>query len=155
MVINNGYEEQTRRLLAETKSELDAIERQIAELEGKRATLRSDAQGLETALEVYLRRAGKQFISEPDWEKLLEGLKTHKDRLKAIAKYKGGEIRVSEATDILYTKGFMQAKKRMTAYTMVQINLADMAKHGIFQKIGPGEYRLMPTQRSLLGVSSR
>lgn len=155
MVINNNsYEEQTRRLLAETKSELNAVEVEITELRTKAVTLTREVDAYETALQGYLRRIGKGITTEPDWVKLLEGLKSHKERLKAIAKHRGGRIRVSEATDILYTQGFIHAKKRFTAYSMVQSYLADMAEDGDFEKVAPGQYELIGAQQSLPGVTS-
>ena len=147
---NHSYEEQTRRLLAEAQSELKAEEGEMDMLRDRITILLKEVQAYETALQGYLRRIGKQEIIEPDWVNLLKSQETHKKRLKAIAEYKGGRIRVSEATDILYTKGFIHAKKRSTAYAMVQSYLADMAEDGEFQKIAPGEYELIGAQRSLL-----
>jgi len=150
MGTNNGYAEQTRRLLADAQSELGSIENDIAGLEARRATLEAETQAYELALQGYFRRLGKQEAAEPDWVKILGDEKTHKKRLRAIAEYKGGRIKVSEATDILYTKGFMHAKKRTTAYAIVQANLADMAEWHQFEKVGPGEYKLVGSQQSLM-----
>ena len=75
--------------------------------------------------------------------------KIHKERLITIAKHSGGKIRVSQATDILCSNGFIKSRKRATAYAMVQGYLADMEYGGEFRKIGPGEYRLMGAQQSL------
>ena len=153
MTINNGYAEQTRRLLADTQSELGIIEAQITELEERRETLQTEAAAYELVLQGALRRLGKQEIVEPDWVNLLKSQETHKKRLEAIAKEKGGRIRVNEATDILYTNDFIHAKKRSTAYAMVQSYLADMAEAGDFQKfqkLAPGEYELIGAQQSLI-----
>lgn len=147
MVTSDSYAEQTRRLLADTKSELSTIETQIDELVARRKILSAEAEAYEVALQGYLRRLGKEEIKEPDWVKLLAGQQTHKDKLKAITRNKGGRIKVREATDILYTKGFIHAKKRSTAYAMVQAYLADMAEDGEFQKIAPGEYELIGAQQ--------
>ena len=144
---NHSYEEQTRRLLAEALSELKAEEGEMDLIRDRIAFLVKEVQAYETALQGYLRRLGKQEIIEPDWVNLLKGQETHKQRLVGIAREKGGKIRVSEATDILYTKGFIHSKKRSTAYAMVQSYLADMAEQDIFQKLGPGEYELVGTQQ--------
>jgi hypothetical protein len=147
---DSRYEEQTRRLLAEAQSELKAAEGEMDILRDKVAILLKEVQAYETALQGYLRRKGKGTITQPDWVNLLRNQETHKGRLEAIAREQGGRIRVSEATDILYTKGFIRAKKRSTAYAMVQSYLAGMAEQGTFQKLGPGEYELVGAQRSLL-----
>jgi hypothetical protein len=144
MVMNNhSYEDQTRRLLAETQSELRTIEAEIQALQEKAVTLAREVNAYEITLQGYLRRIGKQQIAGIDWVKLLSEAKTHKERLQLIAKHNDGTIRVSQATDILYTKKFTQTKKRATAYTMIQVMLADMADNGIFEKTGPGQYRLV------------
>ena len=154
MVLNNhSYEEQTRRLLAETQTELTAIGNQMAELQQKWNTLKKEAEAYEVALQGYLRRAGKQESAEFDWTKFLSEAKTHKERLQLIAKHNDGKIRVNQATDIFYTKKFTQTKKRSTAYTMIQGMLAAMAEEGIFEKGVPGEYRLVGAQQSLPRIS--
>lgn len=153
MVVSDGYEEQTRRLLAETKSEFDAVQAQIRELTEKADKLLRDSQGLETTLDVYLRRTGKQVTTQTNWRELLHDVTTHKTRLEAIAKHKGGEIKISEAANILYTNGFIQTKKRANAYIIVQSNLADMEKTGIFKKIRAGEYKLIGAQQILPSIS--
>jgi hypothetical protein len=150
MVTNDGYLEQTRRLLADAQSELGNIETQITELEERRATLIAEVQAYELAMEGYFRRLGKPETIEPDWTDVLKSQETHKKRLVAIAREKGGRIRVSEATDILYTKHFIKAAKRATAYAMIQRFLREMAEEGKFRKIAPGKYELIGAQRSLL-----
>lgn len=150
MVINNhSYEEQTRRLLAETQSELTTIGNQMAELQQRWDTLKKEAEAYEVALQGFLRRIGKQAGVEFDWVKFLSEAKTHKERLQLIAKRNDGKIRVNQATDILYTKKFTQTKKRATAYTMIQGLLTTMAEEGIFEKVGSGEYRLIGSQQSM------
>lgn len=146
---NYAYEEQTQRLLAETQSELTNIGNQLAGLQRKWETLKKEAEAYETVLQGYLRRTGKHEVAKPEWAKLLKGL-THKQKLTTIAKQSGGRIRVNQATDILYTSKLTEAKKRATAYSMVQLYLADMAEDGEFQKVAPGEYELLGAQQSLL-----
>ena len=151
MVTNNHtFEEQTRRLLSEAKSEQNAINEQITTLQNEAVLLAREVNAYETALQGYLRRIGKQTDIEIDWDKLLAEKGTHKDRIKLIAEQKGGTIRVTQVTDLLYVNGFIKAKKRATAYTMVQSMLADMVKNGEFEKLSPGEYRLVGVQQSLL-----
>jgi len=150
MSVSNHYEEQTRRLLAEAQSELRAAEGQMDIIRDKIAMLVKEIQAYETALQGYLRRRGKDITTETDWNELLNDLGSHKERIKAIAQHKGGTIKVSEVTDILYTKGFIHAQKRATAYSMIQSYLADMREAGDFQKIAPGEYRLIGAQQNLL-----
>ena len=154
MVMNNhSYEDLTRRLLAEAKSELASIESEILDLMNKKTELIKEVQAYELSLQGYLRRIEKQESPEIDWKKLLYNDIIHKDRLVTIAKNSGGKIKVSKATDILYINGFIKAKKRATAYTMMQGYLAEMAEDGIFKKIAPGEYMLVDAQQILPGVN--
>lgn len=147
MTLNNySYEEQTRRLLSDAKSEQSVVQSEINKLQEKAVILAREVNAYETTLQGYLRRVGKQEIAEFDWEKLLNAAKTHKERLRVIAEHSGGIIRQSQATDILYGMGIIKAKKRSTAYAMVQGMLADMAEEGRFEKIAPGEYRLIGAQ---------
>ena len=148
-MVTNGYEEQTRRLLAETKSELDTLEQQITGLQERKVILLREAGAFETALEGYLRREGKQSIVKDDWVELLKGM-THKEQLLEIASRNRGKIKVSEATDILYGKRLIQSKKRANAYIIVQSILSQMAENSdSFKKIAPGEYKLINVQQTL------
>ncbi len=151
MVIGNGssWEDQTRRFLSDTLSELNKVERQMQDIEVKREALRNEAKAWEMALEGYLKRTGRQMDITPEWFKMLRD-QTHKKRLVTIAENSGGKVKASEATDILYTKGFIKAQKRSTAYSMVQRFLIEMAEEGRFEKIAPGEYRLIGAQQDLL-----
>ena len=150
MITNNGsWEEQTRRLLSDKLSELNKIKTLGEELQKKEARVQAEAQAYELVLEDYLKGAGRQFKIEPDWLKLLEN-QTHKQQLLTIAEHSGGRIRVSEATDLLYTKHFIKAAKRATAYIMIQRFLKEMREEGKFEKIAPGEYRLIGAQQNLL-----
>jgi len=152
MVMNNhSYEEQTRRLLSDAKSELQLVDAEISKLYEKQTMLAREVQGYEVALESYLRRTGRQVSTEFDWTKLLANAETHRDRIKLIAEKQGGKVKVSQATDILFSKGFIKAKKRSTAYVMVQGMLSDMADNSIFERVGPGEYKLMGAKQSPLG----
>ena len=150
MITNNGsWEEQTRRLLSDKLSELNKIKTLVQELQEKEARVQAEAQAYELVLEDYLKGAGRQFKIEPDWLKLLEN-QTHKQQLLTIAEHSGGRIKISEATDLLYTKHFIKAAKRATAYIMIQRFLKEMREEGRFEKIAPGEYRLIGALQSLL-----
>ncbi|MBM3172743.1 MAG: hypothetical protein FJZ85_03355 [Chloroflexi bacterium] len=151
MVIGNGssWEEQTRRFLSDTLSELNKVESQINELEVKRMKLAEEVKAWEMALEGYLKRTGRRVDITPEWYKTLRD-QTHKERILTIAKNSGGSVKASEATDILYTKGFIKAKKRSTAYSMVQRFLIELAEEGKLEKVAPAEYRLLGAQQSLI-----
>lgn len=147
---NHSYEEQTRRLLAETQSELNNLDAEIQDIQDKRVTLAREVDAYETALQGYLRRIGRQEGTESNWKSILANCDIHRDRIEAIAKHSGGTIRVSQVTDILYSNGFIRSKKRSTAYSMIQAYISEMKEDGVFKKIAPGEYKLMGGQPSLL-----
>jgi hypothetical protein len=144
---NHTWEEQTRRLLDEARIEQAAVEMQISELQEKQISLAREVEAYETALMGYLMRTGREEVMEYDWKEILANDKHHKERLITIAKHNGGRIGQSKATDILYGNKLIRAKKRSTAYSMVQTYLADMVEQGIFQKLRPGEYELVGAQQ--------
>jgi len=146
MANNHSWEEQTRRYLAEAQTDLKKIEKQIAELHEKSIALTREVNAYETALKSYLIRTGRLDLVEFDWAKILRNAKTHKDQLKTMAKYNNSNIKVAQATDILYTNKFIKSRKRSTAYSMVQSLLADMAEDGIFRKVNSGEYQYVGNQ---------
>lgn len=152
---NHTFEEQALRLLAETKAEIGAAEARkkemTKELDDKLATLTREADAYEGALQAYRRRTGKEVAGEPNWTKILEGL-SHENKLKAIAVIRGGSIRVSFATDLLYSKRFIKSKKRSNAYTIVHGYLSSMTDEGLFEKVAPGEFRYVGAQLSLPGT---
>ena len=147
---NHSWEEQTRRLLSEAQSELVGLETQISELQDKQVNLAREIDAYEMALKGYLMRTGRKEVAEYDWKEILADDKYHRDRLLTIAKHSGGKINQSKATDILFGNKLMKAKKRATAYAMVQGYLTDMAEQGIFKKLNPGEYQLIDAQQSLI-----
>lgn len=151
MIMNNhSYEDQTRRLLAEAQSELNNLDAEIKDIQDKRVKLAKEVNAYETALQGYLRRTGRQEGTESNWKSILAIYDIHRDRLEAIARHSGGKIRVSQATDILYSNGFIKSKKRSNAYSMIQAYIAEMKEDGVFKKIAPGEYKLIGGQPSLL-----
>ena len=151
MVISSqSYEDQTRRLLAEAQSELSVINRQIHELESNYQILKKEVDAYETALQGFLRRSGKQQNIGKDWKALLPKAAIHKDEIRIIAENSGGIVKASQATDILYTNGFIKSKKRANAYQIVQANLERLVEEQILEKVNPGEYRLISGQPTLI-----
>lgn len=142
MVTNNhSFEEQGRRSLAEVQSRLKAAEVERDKLNADIVELTRIAQAYELVLGHQSRLVGKEHVLGPDWSKILEG-KARKEQLMTIAKHKGGKIRVSEATDILYTMGFIKSKRRGNAYTIVYDNISTMADEGLLEKVDPGEFKI-------------
>lgn len=151
MVIDDkSYKEQTQTLLDEAKAELSDINKQITEWNIKARILEQEVNAYEAALQAYLKRKGDITIEVTDWKVLLKKGETHKERIKLIAENKGGKIKVSQVTDILFSNGFINTKKRATAYSIVQLSLADLIKKGEVEKIGKGEYRLVGSQQVLI-----
>jgi hypothetical protein len=147
MVLSDySYEEQTRRRLAEAQSKRGSLEAQIHDLEKKNVELIREIEAYETILRIGLRHAGKEEAIL-DWDKLLAG-KTHREKLIIIAQHSKDTIRITSATDLLYTKGFIKSKSRANAYSMVQHELAEMAAKGVFEKVAAGEYRLKLVSKS-------
>jgi hypothetical protein len=149
-MVNTGstsFENQVRRLLSEANSELAKIDVEMKTLENRRTVLKQDIQGYESTLNSYLRRSGKQVPDQTDWNEPLRECKTHTERLKVIAKRNGGQIKATDAADILYGGGFLKkSSNRKITYIMVQNMLARMTKKGIFEKVTPGTYKLVETQ---------
>ncbi len=139
---NRHYEEQTRRLLAETRAEIGSIEAQMATLEKRKEVLKEEAQAFEIALRGYLTRTKKQENMSTDWVQLL-GRQKHGDRLITMAKQDAGTISVRQATDFLYGKGFIRSKKYANAYHIIQILLSRMTQKGVFERVTRGQYRLV------------
>lgn len=148
MGINDAYEEQTRRLLADTMTEVETLKAEIQERQKRLSILEAEASAYDIALQGYFRRTGRQVASEIDWGTLLQG-QTHKEQIVTVAKQKGGRVTVGEVTDLLYSKGFIKTRKRTIAYSIVQRLLTDMVEGGTFLKLGPGEYKLIGAQETL------
>ena len=147
MVTNNySWEEQTRRVLADTQAEIVAIGNQLSELQQKYQTLKTEADAYETALHGFLRRSGRHPV-DLDWNVILTNAKTHKERIRLIAEH-FGTVRPIQLTDILYPI-FIKSKKRGNAYQIVQTNLADMVDAGIMEKSVSGDYKFIGFQQKL------
>lgn len=145
---NNSWEELTRRLLSEAQTEKNDLDAQIAEQQQKSDELDAEIEAYKIALGAYLTRTGRQKSSQVDWVLLLQNL-SHKDKLIAIAKENGGRIRQSQATDIIYSNQLTEAKKRATVYQMVKNALDILIEDRRFEKVSPGEYRLVDIQPKL------
>lgn len=145
MTNNHSLEEGLRKLQADALSELGKLERDKQKLDENITSLRAEAQAYETVLQGYLRRTGRKPIDESIWAKMRKD-KNHKERLIRLARHNGGLIKVNEASILFYTKGIIKSKKRSNAYQIVQGLLADMTDNGIFEKIAPGQYRLVGNQ---------
>ena len=150
MVTNNhSVEEGLRNVLSETISELDRLKKEKEELDGRIMVLQEEMHAYEVALQGYMKRTGRQIKVDIDWAKLREA-KSHKVRLIKLAEYDGGKITVKDSSALLYTKGFIKSKRRTNAYQIVRMLLDDMTDAKIFEKVGPGEYRLVGAQPSML-----
>ncbi len=146
MVIDNhSFEAQLLKLIAETKSELDAKEGRREVLDKEIDELKLEIQGYDIALRGFQKRTGKQEESAIDWSKLLLTAKTHKDRIIIVLKQFGGIARPNQITDILYTKDFIKSKRRGNAYQIVQTNLAQLIDKKLVEKTEDG-YRLIGAQ---------
>ncbi len=153
MVMNNhSVEEGLRNVLSETMSELDRLEKEREELDGRIMALQNETHAYEVALQGYMKRTGSQIKVDIDWAKLREA-KSHKVRLIKLAEYDGGKITVKDSSLLLYTKRIIKSKRRSNAYQIVRTLLDDMTDAKIFEKVGPGEYNLVGAQQSLPGVN--
>jgi hypothetical protein len=145
MVNNLTFEEQLRKLISATQDELNGIDEQMKSLASRRTVLTEELQSYEVSLRGYLKRSGKEQKEEgpPDWGKLLGRCRTHKDRLKIIAKRGGGELKFNSAVDILYNGKFITSKSRANAYTQLYGIVTDMVERGILERAERGIYRLV------------
>jgi hypothetical protein len=80
---------------------------------------------------------------------LLASQKNHEERIIRIAEQNNGLLKISAATDILYNYKFIKSKSRINAYRIVYGLMLYMVEDGIFQKTGPGEFRLIGAQAKL------
>jgi hypothetical protein len=146
---NHAWEEETRRYLAQIQTELANVDKQLEEIRGRRDALAHEADAFKTALAVHFRRTGRKENAQLDIGKMLLGQRNHNERIKRIAERNNGRLKVGEAADILYTYRFIKSKSRLAAYRIVYGLVKDMVADGIFEKTGPGAFRLLGTQPSL------
>ncbi len=150
MIMNNhSVEEGLRNVLSETISELDKLKKEREELDGRIMVLQEETHAYEVALQGYMKRTGRQIKVEIDWDKMREA-KSHKVRLIKLAEYDGGKITVKDSSALFYTKRIIKSKRRENAYQIVRTLLDDMTDAKIFEKVGPGKYKLVGAQQALL-----
>jgi len=137
---NHSWEEQTKKLLEDTISELKNVEVDKQRLEHSIATLAKRKEAYEIVLQDYRKRVVKED-TKPDWTNLLNG-RTQKEMLQIIAQQQGGKLKVSQASHILFS-GFTKATKYATVYQMVQGMLTELTEKHIFEKTAPGEFKLV------------
>jgi DNA repair exonuclease SbcCD ATPase subunit len=144
MVNNHMFEEQLRKLISDTQDELNGVDAQLKSLENRRLTLVEELQSYEASLRGYLKRSGREKEEEqpPDWGRVLKKCRSHKERLLAIAKRSGGELKFNSAVDILYNGKYIKSKSRANAYVQLYSIITNMVDTGKFEKIGRGRYKL-------------
>jgi septal ring factor EnvC (AmiA/AmiB activator) len=144
MVSNHTFEEQLRKLISETQDELNGVHAQLQSLEERRLALAEELKSYEASLRGYLKRIGKEQKEEqpPDWNRLFKKCRSHKDRLLAIAKHSGRELKFNSAVDILYNGEFIKSKSRANAYTQLYAIVTDMVDNKILERAERGIYRI-------------
>jgi len=151
MVMHNySVEEGLRNVLSEALAELSRLEEEKEKLDSRIEQLKEEAYSYEIALKGYMKRTGRQTKVEIDWNMLREA-SSHKVRLQMLAKHDGGNITVKDASALLYTKGIIKSKRQANAYQIVRMLLDEMVDARIFQKVGPGKYKLIGAQQALIG----
>jgi len=151
---NNTWEDETRRTLALIQTELRDAEKIYEEAKTKVDRLTKEAEAMVFVLNIHLQRSGKQGIIKHDLRELLNNQKNHEERLKRIAERNNGILKVSSASDLLYSYQILKSKTRMNAYRVVYSLMAKMVEAGIFQKSGQAEFRLVGSQAELPGAST-
>ncbi len=151
MVISNySWEDETRKYIALSKAELNDVEKQMAELQGRRTILAREVESLEIALESHLRRTGKQRPIDAGLRELLEAQINQKERIKRLAETNGNMAKVGPISDTLFNMGFIHSKNRNNAYKVVYSLLLEMEAEGVFKKVAPAMFQLVGAQQSLL-----
>ena len=154
MVTNSySWEEQTRGFIAETKSELNAIETQLQSLLARKECLASELNAYEVALQSRLSKSGKHE-SITNLINTLKAMPNLATRLAAIARNAGGTIRVSDVANMLFVNGLVKTKTPGNAYKMIYSELMELEVDGKFKRVAPATYRLTDGQVSLPNISS-
>lgn len=146
---NQSWEIETKRYLRELQGDLADINGQLEELQKKRDALVREVEAFTTALEVHLRKTGRHEIIQQDLREILINQPNHKERIKRIAEQNNGLLKIGAAADFLYNLQIMKARSRMVAYRIIYGLVVEMTEQGIFQKSGPGEFRLVGAQPQL------
>jgi hypothetical protein len=150
MVINYSFEEQLKRLISESQDKLHSLELKMKALENEKTSILEALQAFEITLKNYLQHSGQEPEQKPvDWDNILSKCKVHRDRLIAIAEHNNGELKLNQATDILYSGKFIKSHDRSNAYIIIYTLLNEMVDKGIFEKTGRGVYRLSRSKKML------
>lgn len=149
MMTNHAWEEETRRTLTLIQTELNDAKRDYDEAKTKVDRLTGEAEAMELALQIHLQRTGQQDSIKQNMRELLANQRNHGERLKRIAEQNNGLLKVSSAADILFNYQLLKSKARINAYRVVYGLMIMMVEEGIFQKSGPGEFRLVGAQAKL------
>ncbi len=137
---NHTWEEETRKTLTVIQTELHNAEKELEEAREKVGRLLSEENAMEMALQIHLQRTGKHDAIKQDMRELLTSQKNHEERLKKIAEWNNGVLKVNAATDILFNFKLIKSKSRMNAYRIIYGLMLKMVDEGIFQKGRPGEF---------------
>ena len=148
VISNHTWEEETRKTLTLIQTELNDAKKDYEEIKVKVDRLSNEAEAMELALQIYLKRSGKQDAIKQDMRELLVNQKNHKERIIQIAKRNNGVLKVGPAADILYNYRLMKSKSRMNAYRIIYGLMMLMVDEGIFKKSGPGEFVHLDIQAS-------
>ena len=142
VMASQTWEEETRRTLSIIQAELKDAEMKAEEANNKVSELTKEVEAMELALEIHLKRSGKQETLKQDVRKVLAGFRNHEERIRFLASRNKGKIKVATATDILYNFDLIQSKSRMNAYRIVYGLIRKMVEEGIFYKTGAAEFCL-------------
>jgi hypothetical protein len=145
---NYSVEEELRIMLSNITDELNELEKEKSQIDNKITQLNEEKRAYENTLQSYVKRTGKQVSLEPDWNALRRD-PSHKARLIRLARYNGGRITVRESSALLYTKRIIKSKRQKNAYQIVRGLLDQMVDEKLFEKVAPGEFRLIDSQSSL------
>ena len=142
VMASQTWEEETRRTLSIIQAELNDAVNKAEEANKRVAELTKEVQAMELALEIHLKRSGKQETLEQNIRKILSNFGNHEERIKFIASRNNGKVKVATAADVLYNFGLIKSKSRMNAYRIVYGLIRKMVEDGEFHKIGKAEFRL-------------
>ncbi len=148
VISNHSWEEETRKTLTLIQTELNDAQKEYEEAKTNVDRLTREAEAMELALQIHLRRTGTQDAIAQDIRELLANQKNHEERIKKIAERNNGVLKVGLATDILCNYGLIKSKSRMNAYRTVYGLMLKMVEEGIFKKTRPGVFMYTDIQTS-------
>lgn len=149
---NHSWEEETRKYLSEAQADKDIIDKKVEELQEKAVVLAREISAYQIALEGHLRRTGRQPSIAQNLRRVLEIQPNHEERLKRIAEYNGGVIKVGSAADLLFNLRLVKSKSRQHAYRIVYGLILGMVADDQFVKTAPATFRLQDSQTALPGT---